>query len=373
MNGLNSQGNCKMEYKDALSLYKDDVIQCADLSLPWEKLANSSICISGATGMIGSFLIDVIMNKNMHSRLNCKVIALGRNEAKALKRIPYFGNQLFSFVQCDINGQNVKIPKADYMIHLASTTHPLAYVEQPIETITANIFGLFNMLNSFVLNNQRKRFLLASSVEIYGENNGEVDRFDEKYCGYIDCNDLRAGYPESKRLSESICQGFISAYDADIVISRLPRVYGGNVQLDDTKAISQFLFNGAQKKDVILKSNGEQKYSFGYVADVVSGLLYCLLKGNTGEAYNIASENSDITLSELASIIADYAKVNVVFSSPGEKESRGYSKATRAIMDGKKIASLGWTANTAIDIGVKKTLDMLSARFQALSTSKESQ
>lgn len=353
-----------MQHKEALCLYRDDVEQCADLPLPWEKLADNSICISGATGMIGAFLIDVIMHKNLTASLNCKVIALGRSKEKALKRLPYFDNKFFSFIQCDIKDQKATIPRADFMVHLASTTHPLAYAEQPIETITTNIFGLFNMLNSFVLNSQRKRFLLASSVEIYGENKGDVDKFNESYCGYIDCNTLRAGYPESKRLSESICQSYIATYDADIVISRLPRVYGGNVQLDDTKAISQFLFNGAQKKDVVLKSDGKQQYSFGYVSDAVSGLLYCLLKGESGEAYNVACNGSDITLRELASKIANNAGVDVVFDLPEEKERIGYSKATKAMMDGDKIAQLGWSAKNDIDLGVRKALKILSSRFQ---------
>lgn len=352
----------KMKYRSSNNVYTEDVCLCSQLNLPWEELANSTLCISGATGMIGSFIIDVLMKKNTEEGLNCEIIALGRDLKKAQLRLPYFNERNFRFVQIDINKFHVRIPDANYVLHLASVTHPEAYSLHPIDTITSNVVGIFNMLDAFLRNKNQKRFIFTSSVEIYGENRGDTEKFKEDYCGYINSNTLRAGYPESKRLSESICQAYIKEHGVDALITRLPRVYGGNVLPGDTKVISQFLFNAANKQDIVLKSAGNQKYSFGYVADVVSGILYCLFKGEAGEAYNIADEKSDISLNDLASLIAREAGVDVVKGYPNAIEIKGFSKSTKALMDATKLSQLGWESEFDIRTGIQRSLKILADR-----------
>lgn len=339
--------------------YREDILSCCKQDLPWDALAGRTVLISGATGMIGTFLIDVLMRKN-DDGLGCKVVALGRNEEKARARLPYFERGDFQFVEVDINARDLALDvSADYVIHLASTTHPVAYANEPVGTIESNIMGLSNLLNCFVAQKRAERALFASSVEIYGENRGDVDLFDESYCGYIDCNTLRAGYTEAKRLGEAMCQAYIKQYGADIVIPRLPRTYGPTMLWSDTKAISQFIKNGMSHEDIVLKSEGNQLYSYLYVADTVSALLWCLLKGQRGEAYNAADAGSDVTLRELAKLIADASGVEVVFDLPSADESTGYSKATKALMNPSKLKMLGWNATYGIGSGLGQTLESL--------------
>ena len=147
--------------------------------------------------------------------------------------------------------------------------------------------------------------------------------------------------------------------DLDVVIPRLTRSYGPTMLMTDTKAISQFIRKGLAGEDIILKSAGTQFYSYTYVADAVSGLLTVLLKGECGGAYNIADSRSDITLRDLAGIIAEYAGKQVVFEIPDEVESAGYSKATKARLDSTKLKKLGWTAQYDIHSGLMRTLDIL--------------
>lgn len=136
---------------------------------------------------------------------------------------------------------------ADVVIHLASTTHPRAYASEPVSTITSNVTGLQNLLEySLVGGNDHRdgRFVFASSVEIYGKNRGDAERFDEQYCGYIDPNTLRAGYPEAKRLGEALCQAYSEQHGIDFVIPRIARTYGPTLHKDDSKALSQFITKG---------------------------------------------------------------------------------------------------------------------------------
>lgn len=344
-------------------LYIKEVKYIAGQSLPWKQLANKTIMISGATGMIGSSLVDVIMEKNRFG-LNCNILALGRNEKRAKSRFAYCYNEPnFTFCSCDVNYPiEIDVKKIDYIFHLASNTHPQAYSSDPIGTITANIIGTKNLLD-FASNHSSERVLFVSSVEIYGENRGDTERFDEEYCGYLDCNILRAGYPESKRCGEALCQAYISKNSLDVVIARLARTYGPTMLPNDTKALSQFIKNAVKGEDIVLKSAGTQHYSYIYTMDAVLALLTILLHGECGQAYNVAEETSDIVLKELAGILADIADTEVVFEVPDEIESAGYSKATKAVMNGSKLKQLGWTPMYSIRDGVKKTIDILKSIY----------
>ena len=264
-----------------------------------------SVMLSGSTGLLGSFLIDVLMEKNRAEGLHCTVCALGRNPEKAADRFSrYAGDPHLRFIPYDVKLPLLRddLGNIEYVLHLASNTHPVQYAADPIGTITTNIIGLKNMLD-FAAAHHAVRFAFASSNEIYGENRGDAEFFDENYCGFLNPNTLRAGYPESKRCGEALCQAYRAQEGLDVVIPRFTRSYGPTMLLSDTKAVSQFIKKGVSGEDIVLKSAGTQFFSYQYMADSVSGLLTILLKGADGEAYNIAEEHSDITLKALASII----------------------------------------------------------------------
>ena len=199
-------------------------------------------------------------------------------------------------------------------------------------------------------------------MEIYGENRGDTEKFDEQYLGYIDCNTLRAGYPESKRLGETLCNAYHQTYGLLFTIPRLSRVYGPTMLPSDTKAISQFIKKAAAGEDIVLKSEGGQMYSYTFVTDAVSGILYTILLGNPGQAYNVADEKSDIALKDLAGYLADIAGTQVVFQLPDDNESRGYSTATKAMLDASRLCSLGWKPQVHMEEGLQCTVEVLRSR-----------
>ena len=138
-----------------------------------------------------------------------------------------------------------------------------------------------------------------------------------------------------------------------------PRSYGPTLLPTDTKALSQFIHKGVAGENIVLKSAGTQFFSYLYIADTVAGLLTVLLRGETGEAYNIADERSDITLRDLAGIIAGIAGTEVIFEIPDAIESAGYSKATKARLDSAKLQRLGWSAHYDIREGLERTIEIL--------------
>lgn len=347
--------------------YMDDIKKISELDYSWDKLKGKSLAISGATGMIGSFLIDVLMYRNENFNQNVTVYAFGRNEEKAKKRFgKYFNNDSFVFVKQDINfpiEDSICGEKVDFIIHAASNTHPVAYANDPIGTISANVIGTNNLLD-WASKVFCERFVFISSVEVYGENKGDTDKFAEDYLGYIDCNTLRAGYPESKRTGEALCQAYIKQKGLDVVIPRLSRCYGPTMLATDTKALSQFILKGVNGEDIVLKSEGIQEYSYAYVADAVSGVMKLMFDGECGGAYNVVSDASDIMLKELARIIADYVGRKVIFELPDETERAGYSKATKATLAADKIKKTGWKSYFDISKGLHHTIDVLRSLYE---------
>lgn len=342
------------------SEYIADLRRVIGQDIDWERFRGKSVMISGSTGMIGTFLIDVLMLLNRERDLRCSIYALGRCEKKARSRFSrYWNHPFFTFCECNITEAiPCNAEYIDFLLHFASNTHPKAYATDPIGTVSANIMGTYQLLE-FSAAHRVGRFLFASSVEIYGENRGDVKSFKEDYCGYINCNTLRAGYPESKRAGEALCQAYKKQKDLDVVIPRLSRTYGPTLLPTDTKALSQFLHKGIAGEDIVLKSEGRQFFSYSYVADAVSGIIWCLLYGTCGEAYNISDSKSDITLRELAALIAESCGTNVIFDLPDEVERQGFSTATFAIMDSTKLQAKGWRACYDIRQGIERTLKIM--------------
>lgn len=339
--------------------YQILVREFADSDIDWDKLKDTRIFITGGSGMIGSFIVDLLMERNLRYKANIHITASARNQSRGEERFYlYLQHPNFEFVKYDVSEPLLLDQSFDYIIHAASNTHPVSYAEDAIGTIITNLVGTKNLLD-FAIKHPIKRFCFISTVEIYGENNGSLDKFCEKDLGYIDCNTLRAGYPESKRCSEALCNAYNQAYGIDFVIPRLCRVYGPTLLSSDSKALSQFLRNAVNKENIVLKSEGKQYFSYQHVADAASAILTVLTRGESKKAYNIADEGSDITLRDLASELANIAGTEVVFKLPDDKEERGFSTATKAILDASELKKLGWKAKFDIKQGLENTIRIL--------------
>lgn len=338
-------------------LYQKDLTNALSQKIGLEDLSGKRILITGATGMIGVCLIDLLMAYSSLARHPVSILALARNEEKIRYRFAdYLSEENFSYVIGDINSGMPAIEgKVDFIIHAASNSHPVAYAEDPIGTIKTNVIGLDYLLD-YAAQKGVQRFIFLSSIEIYGENSLEKERFEESDIGYINCNTLRAGYPESKRVGEALCQAYKKKYGVDVVIARLSRVYGPTMQLDDSKVISQFIRRAACKQDIILKSDGSTRYSYIYVVDAVTAILTILIKGASGEAYNVANSCSEISILELAEMIAKMAGTEIIFAAPDEMEKEGYSNVRKSLMSEKKLEKLGWKPFTMLGDGVDKTI-----------------
>lgn len=322
-----------------------------------EKLKGKKILVTGATGLIGVCMIDALMKYNHEQNADIDIYAIGRNKEKASSRLGiYYDNSNFHFIEQDVREPLPDDIKVDYIIPMASNTHPLAYSQYPIETIEINVKGAEYALKKSIEDDAT--VLYPSTVEVYGNAIGD-DVFTEDYTGKLNLGTARSCYTESKRVSEALCQSYIAERGCKVKIARLSRVFGPTMLESDTKASSQFINKALVGEDIVLKSEGNQFFSYTYVADAVAAMLHIMLHGENGIAYNISNEACNVHLKDFAQLCAQQTGKNVVFDLPSEKERKGFSIAVNAILDNTLLKATGFIPRYSMHDAVERTINIL--------------
>lgn len=336
-------------------LYQEDLTNVLSVS-GIEGLKGKKFLITGASGLIGVCLLDALMLYNKQGA-DITVYAVGRSKEKNAFRLgEYYNNPYFHFIEQDVRMPLPEEVKPDFIIPLASNTHPLAYSQYPIETIEINVKGAeYALLKA---QSCGATVLYPSTVEVYGNAQGE-DVFTEDYTGKLNLSNARSCYTESKRVCEALCQSYIAEKGVNVKIVRLSRVFGPTMLMSDSKASSQFIIKALNQEDIVLKSKGEQHFSYTYVADAVSAILFVLLHGENGVAYNIANKLCDVHLKDFAQNCAIAAGTKVVFDLPSEVEKRGFSVAMNAILSTDRLLELGFKPHYSFSDAVLRTIKIL--------------
>ncbi len=248
-------------------------------------VGEKKVLIMGATGLIGSFLTDVLVYYNRYINVQFDIWAMGRSLKRLQNRFSYVVEDEIHLWEHDINLPLNTDIEFDYIFHLASNADPAAYKSYPVETITTNVRGTLNILE-YLDKHKESKVLFASTMEVYGESEGK--RIKENDYGAMDFNCIRAGYPESKRVSELLYKSAIEQYGINAYIARMGYIYGPTMTDSDNKVVAQFLRDGMNRNDLELQSLGEQKRTYCYVADAVTGMIQIISSGESGEAYNVA-------------------------------------------------------------------------------------
>lgn len=335
------------------ALYQQDLANIISMQ-GIETLHGKTFLITGATGMVGTHLIDALMRLG-----DVKVYAVGRDKNRATERLgSYYDSPLFTFIEQDVCNEFPSDIKPHVIIPLASNTHPLAYSQFPVETMLINIKGAEHALNLAVKTGAT--VLYPSTVEVYGNAIGE-DTFSEDYTGKLNLATSRSCYTESKRTAEALCQSYIAEKGAKVKIVRLSRLFGPTMLMSDSKASSQFIKKALAHEDIILKSEGNQLFSYTYITDAVRAMLHVLVHGEEGTAYNISCESCDVRLKEFASLCAQYNGKDVIFELPSETERKGFSVAQKAVLDNTRLRSIGWTPLYDMKDALWRTLDIIAS------------
>lgn len=310
-----------------------------------DSLRDRSVLITGATGLVGSLLMRTFAHINTSLGLHMTITGMIRDREKAVK---IYGEDFcrrpdISFVTADlsIDGGVQIVGKVDYIFHAAAVTASKLMVSQPVETIRASVSSTFNLLELAVEKNV-KSFVYISSMEMYGSLND--DHVTEEKLGYIDPLKIRSNYPESKRLCENMCEAYLSEYDVPVKIARLAQTFGAGILPWENRVFAQFARSVINKEDIVLHTRGLSEGNYCYTSDTMKALITLLLRGENGEAYNIANEENHTTIAAMAQMAADElagGAIKVVFDIP-ESNTFGYAADTHMKLSSEKLRALGW-------------------------------
>ena len=339
-----------------------DIRQVTETLPELRQLAGKTIWISGASGLICSAIVDILICFNESADVPIFVVAAGRSEEKMKERFGiFFHKPYFFFQQYDATDANNSFPmKADIIIHGASNAYPAVVMKEPVETMQGNFFGLSELLN-YARQSACKCVLYISSSEVYGlkENNHP---FRENEYGFIDLLNVRNAYAVAKRAAETLCASFAHEYGVPYIIVRPGHIYGPTAQRQDNRVSSAWMYAAAGQSDIIMKSDGRQIRSYCYCADCASPILKVLLCAQPGDAYNIADPHTAISISTLAQKIADTAGVELKKEAATQAEKSGFNPMLNSSLDSRKLQALGWKASFDFSQGVEHTITSLRQR-----------
>lgn len=318
-----------------------DKIQKEDIELLVKNLCfsdilkESCILVSGATGLIGSTLVKCLLELKVN--LNITIPVRDRNKA-----ISIYGedSERINIVECDLMDYCSSINDSfDYIIHCASPTAGKYMNEHPVETYELAVESTRALLR-YACNHKVKGIVYVSSLEYYGQN------FDDRiiaedFQGYLDATSTRSSYPMGKRAAEYLCVAYAKEYGVPVKIARLTQTFGAGVAVDDGRVFAQFARSIIAGDDIVMHTKGESAKPYCYTTDCISAILTILLKGSNGEAYNVANQDTYISIREMAEFLRDNfnPNINVIIEDHPEM---GYAPVTKLHLSSEKLMSLGW-------------------------------
>ena len=300
-----------------------------------EEMHGKHALVTGATGHIGSTIIRCLLAADDTIRISAPV----RNAAKMESLFGPLCKRL-DIIECDLESYDYNlILDVDYIFHCASPTASRFFITKPVETAHA-IYKITDRLLEYAKNHSISGMVYLSSLEVYGSGiDGSI--VTEDIQGYWDTQDVRSSYPMAKRAAENLCHLYAKEYGVPVKIARLTQTTGVGVDKEDNHVINQFARLAALKQDIILHSTGESARPYCYTLDCVRALLYILLKGKDGEAYNVANPETFISARGLAEFIRDNfaPSIQVVIVI---NDNMGYAPPSKLNLSTAKLEALGW-------------------------------
>jgi dTDP-glucose 4,6-dehydratase/UDP-glucuronate decarboxylase len=273
----------------------------------FRQLSDSSILVTGASGFLGSYIVDILSVLNHSSpSLNARIVASDNFIATNAERLAHLKRDPFiEFRTANVVERTAWGRKFDWIIHCASIASPVYYRPRPLETIDANVNGTWRMLD-LAEEHDAKGLLFFSSSEIYGDPDPRFIPTPEHYRGYVSCTGPRACYDEAKRLGETLCISFWAQRDVLCKIVRPFNVYGPGQRLNDGRIVPDMMSAALKGGPIVLLSDGSPTRSFCYVRDFIAGSLAVLMRGKPAEPYNVGNteERSMIDVARLMAEIA---------------------------------------------------------------------
>lgn len=331
------------------SVLREDIDKLARSAILDDLEDNASILITGATGLICSQIVWTLACHSVLRQKNLQILALVRNERKARSM---FGKLidagLVTLCIGDIVNPLKVEQKVDYIIHGASATSSRFFVEKPVETIVTALQGTQNMLE-LAREKQVKKVVYLSSLEVYGTPDNAKAYIAEEDYGYIDPMQIRSSYSEGKRMAECMCASYAKEYSVPAVVARLSQTFGAGVSYDDSRVFAEFARCAIEKRNIVLHTQGRTLRTYCYLRDAINGLIYLMLRGVAGQAYNVTNMDTAISIRDMAELVCSLSEgIRVSMDVPEDIASFGYNPEMVIRLDSSKLQALGWNPEVGI-------------------------
>lgn len=327
-------------------IFQEDIKTFTTIFPLRDEVRDTTFLITGATGLLGSIMVRCLL------ALNCgiKIITPVRNIEKAKAILPDSENLIIR--KYDIYHENfIDYKDIDYVIHGAAPTASKTFVENPVETIESIYCGTRNILK-FCNSKRIKSMTFLSSLEVYGNIISDL-AITENMQGEIDILNVRSSYPLGKRIAENLCISYCKEYGVPVKIIRLTQVTGAGIAKNDNRVFAQYVRLATNGEDIILHTTGESARPYIYTIDAINAILFVLLKGENGTAYNAANETTYISAYNLADIVKSTldADINIKIEL---NDTMGYAPVSKLPLSSNRLNSLGWTAIYPLEDIIKR-------------------
>ena len=305
-----------------------------------------NIVLTGGSGFIGSHLSKELLKNGENKLIVVDNLLTGNlNNIQDL-----LDHENATFIQHDVQDHIEIDEKVDYVFHLASAASPVAYTENPVNTLKAGSLGTINTLG--LARKHGAEYFLASTSEVYGDP--LVTPQNEEYWGNVNPNGERSMYDEAKRFAEAATATYARSYDTKTKIIRIFNTYGPNMQLNDGRVVTNLIVQALNDQDLTIYGDGSQTRSFSYVSDTVAGII-AMMESNHYEVFNIGNPY-EMTVKELAETILKLtnSKSEIIYKPlPNDDPQQRRPDISKA------KEKLNWEPKVDLETGLNTTIEWI--------------
>ncbi len=328
---------------------------------------DTTVLLCGGAGFLGRYFAAAFAYLNQQVLAKpCRVIVCDNLITSGPAGQELTARQGFRFLAHDIIRPLTLEEPVDYIIQAAGIASPYYYRKYPLETLEVATVGTRRMLE-FGLQHPLKGFLFFSSSEIYGDPDPRFVPTPETYRGNISCLGPRACYDESKRLGETLCQIFYERHQVSTSIVRPFNVYGPGMQETDYRVLPNFASRILAGQPLHVYGSGDQTRTFCYVTDAIAGFLKVLLHGRRGEAYNIGNPVPEVSMLQLATILARVSGRPLAVERVSYPDTYPADEPQRRCPDIRKAAAdVGYRPVVPLEDGLRRFMEWARATYRGV-------